>query len=274
MKVDFQHNDTQIDSCMSSTAASTLSLTAVTTTGMYEKPDNNDKNNCNDNDTVIIVPFERHRQEEVVTLFQKGLLSYDFSGNGAWKLVNEWFVADRLSKEMKDVYTGFNMATSKQKQAAAHDTADEAGQNEKVYASFEGLHFMTAIDSTTDKVVGCVGIKRPDQHTLAVLQQQNAEQSDIISRETTTTTCELVRLSVDATCQRRGIGKMLVQAVEDFAKRNGYRRVCLTTLKVLYQSCGYSVVQEEALDYVPALPQEYLSGNKIMSLVYLCKQLD
>lgn len=237
------------------------------------------------------MPFERHRQDEVVTLFQDGLLSYDFRGNDAWKLLNEWFVADRVNKEMKDVYSGFNMAATTpaaSKQAAA---AAACQNNDSDAISFEGLHFMTAIDSLTDKVVGCVGIKRPDQHTLAILQQ-SAEQfytnkeegSDVAAISRETIACELVRLSVDKTYRRRGIGQRLVQAVEHFAKQHGYRCICLCTLQVqtqavvLYQNCGYSLVKEVPLDYsMPNInmPPEYLSGkHKIMSLVYLCKQLD
>jgi GNAT superfamily N-acetyltransferase len=284
MKVDFEQNDTP-SGCFSTATATSISTSSLMTT----TTPSNEKCPDNSGSTIIIVPFERHRQDEVATLFQNGLLSYDFTGNEAWKVVNEWFVADRLSKEMKDVYTGFNMAAD----TAASD-AVASKEQEANTTSFEGgLHFMTAIDSLTDQVVGCVGIKRPDQHTLAVLRQNMPEQQlSVSSKEeaeeksnyneifTTTACCELVRLSVDQTCRRRGIGKRLVHAVEQFAQRHGYRCICLTTLLVqthavaLYQSCGYSITHQEALPS-HVVPQQQQSENiNNVSLVYLCKQLD
>lgn len=76
-----------------------------------------------------------------------------------------------------------------------------------------------------DAVVGCV----------AATPDEKDEQS-----------LELIRMSVDTSIRRRGVGSLLVRQVEEFAKARGFRRVKISTLVTmdaacsLYEKCGYA----------------------------------
>ena len=64
---------------------------------------------------------------------------------------------------------------------------------------------------------------------------------------------ELVRLRVDRSLHRRGIGTALSQAAIDWARDHGYRRMILSTLVTqfpaqgLYRSLGFHIVARSYL---------------------------
>jgi GNAT superfamily N-acetyltransferase len=63
---------------------------------------------------------------------------------------------------------------------------------------------------------------------------------------------ELRRMSVAGSSRRQGIGRRLLETVEEFCRQHGYRRIRLTTVShlqpaiAMYQRCGYQLVGEEA----------------------------
>ena len=67
-------------------------------------------------------------------------------------------------------------------------------------------------------VIGCVGAV-PDEHLEGSL--------------------ELVRMSVDSTIHRRGVGSLLIQQLEKFAKSEGFSKVSLTTLVWMHRACSF-----------------------------------
>ena len=89
-----------------------------------------------------------------------------------------------------------------------------------------GSHFWVA--EHRGEIVGTVGVQRV-----------NAEEA------------ELRRMSVASASRRQGIGRQLLQTVEDFCRGNGYSRVALSTVIHLepavhmYTACGYHPVRQE-----------------------------
>ena len=73
---------------------------------------------------------------------------------------------------------------------------------------------------------------------------------------------ELRRMSVASSSRRQGIGRRLLETVEDFCRRQGYQRIHLTTVSQLqpaiamYQSCGYQLTGEE--DYGKMLVKHFV----------------
>ncbi len=62
--------------------------------------------------------------------------------------------------------------------------------------------------------------------------------------------CEVYWLAVKKKCQGQGIGKKLMKFIEKYAKKNGFRKVCLYTGKNMkltrkfYEKIGYKLVNE------------------------------
>ena len=94
------------------------------------------------------------------------------------------------------------------------------------YMKPPGSHFWVA--ERRGEIVGTVGVQRI-----------NAEEA------------ELRRMSVASDSRRQGIGRRLLQTVEDFCRGNGYSRVALSTVIHLesavrmYLACGYHSVRQE-----------------------------
>lgn len=63
---------------------------------------------------------------------------------------------------------------------------------------------------------------------------------------------ELRRMSVAGGSRRQGIGRQLLETVEDFCRERGYQRIHLTTVSQLqpaiamYQRCGYQQTEQES----------------------------
>jgi GNAT superfamily N-acetyltransferase len=111
--------------------------------------------------------------------------------------------------------------------AAYVDTAirEELGRIPDYYLIREDQGFWVAEENG---VIGMVGI---EQHQPAV--------------------AELRRMTVDAAQRRRGVGRALLAAAEAFCRRQGYRRLILSTSELqrparqLYESSGYRLEREE-----------------------------
>ena len=94
------------------------------------------------------------------------------------------------------------------------------------YMKPPGSHFWVAESNGT--IIGMVGVQRV-----------NAEEA------------ELRRMSVAGDSRRQGIGRRLLQTVEDFCRREGYTRVALSTVIHLepavqmYLASGYQPVRQE-----------------------------
>jgi len=79
------------------------------------------------------------------------------------------------------------------------------------------------VATVNGKVVGMVGIQRRDSHT-----------------------GELRRMGVDINWRRQGIARLLLVTAEEFCRRQGYSRICLSTVTPLepavqmYQASGYT----------------------------------
>ncbi|MGE0792951.1 MAG: GNAT family N-acetyltransferase [Candidatus Woesearchaeota archaeon] len=62
--------------------------------------------------------------------------------------------------------------------------------------------------------------------------------------------CELYWLAVKKKFQKQGIGKKLMEFVESFAKKKGFRKVCLYTdedmigAQKFYKKCGYKLINK------------------------------
>ena len=102
---------------------------------------------------------------------------------------------------------------------------DELSRIDHYYLGRDGQGFWVADEAG---VIGMVGIERHARDT-----------------------AELRRMAVDATHRRRGIGRALLAAAEDFCRRHGYHRIILSTSELqaparrLYESSGYRLVREE-----------------------------
>ena len=87
---------------------------------------------------------------------------------------------------------------------------------------------------------------------------------------------ELVRMSVDSTVRRMGVGSRLIGVLEDWAKDNGYHSVNLYTLgamklaRSLYEKNDYSLVETEKKDVSELLQ---LSEPAVIQLVHYVKRL-
>jgi len=73
--------------------------------------------------------------------------------------------------------------------------------------------------------------------------------------------CEIYWLAVKKKCQEQGIGTKLMRFIEKYAKKNGFRKVCLYTgqnmklTKKFYEKIGYKLVNKFPRYY------GYSSGN-------------
>lgn len=82
--------------------------------------------------------------------------------------------------------------------------------------------------------------------------------------------CEIYWLSVSYKYQGQGIGTKLLQHIEKYAKKQGFRKVCLYTNKVLkktrrfYEKNGYKKVNEF---------QDYYGYGKQRTTVLYCKNI-
>jgi ribosomal protein S18 acetylase RimI-like enzyme len=62
--------------------------------------------------------------------------------------------------------------------------------------------------------------------------------------------CEVYWLAVKKRCQGQGIGRRLMEFIEQYAKKNGFRKVCLYTGKDMitargfYEKIGYKLINE------------------------------
>ena len=62
--------------------------------------------------------------------------------------------------------------------------------------------------------------------------------------------CEIYWLAVKKKCQEQGIGTKLMRFIEKYAKKNGFRKVCLYTgqnmklTKKFYEKIGYKLVNK------------------------------
>jgi len=62
--------------------------------------------------------------------------------------------------------------------------------------------------------------------------------------------CEIYWLAVKKKCQGQGIGTKLMRFIEKYAKKNGFRKVCLYTgqnmklTKKFYEKIGYKLVNK------------------------------
>ena len=94
------------------------------------------------------------------------------------------------------------------------------------YLDPPGSHFWVA--ERSGAIVGMVGVQRV-----------NDEEG------------ELRRMSVAGDSRRQGIGRRLLETVEDFCRGNGYSRIALSTVIHLepavrmYTACGYRPVRQE-----------------------------
>jgi GNAT superfamily N-acetyltransferase len=113
--------------------------------------------------------------------------------------------------------------------AAYVETAirEELGDIEGYYLSREDQGFWLADESGA--VIGMAGIERHAQDA-----------------------AELRRMAVAAAHRRRGVGRALLAAAEEFCARRGYRKVILSTSELqvparrLYETRGYRLVREQA----------------------------
>ena len=107
-----------------------------------------------------------------------------------------------------------------------HSLAADLADIPAHYLNPPGSHFWVA--EHCGEIVGTVGVQRV-----------NAEEA------------ELRRMSVASASRRQGIGRQLLQTVEDFCRGNGYSRVALSTVIHLepavhmYTACGYHPVRQE-----------------------------
>lgn len=96
-----------------------------------------------------------------------------------------------------------------------HSIADDLSRIDDVYFK-PGGHFWVVTDQRDgDRVVGCVGVEK-------------------LSDET----CELRRMSVDPVSRKGGLGTKLVRQVEEFAARNGFRQLILSTGSIMVPAVG------------------------------------
>lgn len=87
---------------------------------------------------------------------------------------------------------------------------------------------------------------------------------------------ELVRMSVDSTVRRMGVGSQLIKVLEDWCKDKRYHFVNLYTLgamslaRGLYEKNGYSLVETEKKDVAELLQ---LSEPAVIDIVHYLKRI-
>jgi len=93
--------------------------------------------------------------------------------------------------------------------------------------------FWVAVDSTTDQLVGCLGIRLHDRKAVRIDEGTwrtgrkctHEECSSMLSCKTAT----IWRLAVHNSIRRQGLGKKLMEVAEAYAKEHGMTRVILYT---------------------------------------------
>ena len=103
------------------------------------------------------------------------------------------------------------------KTSIASDLSDIPGHYFK-----QGGVFLVAESASTGRVVGCVGGQR---------------KADELEKQM----FELRRMSVDPTVQRCGLGRRLIQSLEDELQKVGCRQICLFTTSILVGSAFFCI---------------------------------
>ena len=193
------------------------------------------------NFVIEVKCFEHKYNDAVREIFQRGLTSYGPPESDVFK-VQSWFVNSRLQTDMANIYEYYKCS----KQSEVLSSSETVGDS--LYS------FWIAVDAQTDEVVGCVG-------TIPT------EDSKII---------ELQRMSVRQSHAKLGVGRKLVNKVEEFARSRNVEKITLSTLSVMdralyfYRKCGFEESSRKEVD-VSELGLE-LSSNFI-TIVNFVKSL-
>ena len=177
---------------------------------------------------IEIMPFEPKFQNEVEQLFRDGLSPKTYNYGPTVAGSQNWFVNSKLSKDggdMFDIYKSY-----------INLPENEANSQNKC------KHFWVALDKTSQKVVGHVGVimstYKPDNTLIYHSSELNPSN-----------TCELVRMGVHSEYRGKKIGKRLCETLEKYAKENGIKQMVLSTLekmdlaRFMYEKYGFRLVQ-------------------------------
>jgi putative acetyltransferase len=201
--------------------------------------------------TIRIIPFEKKYQQCVQDLFIECL-------GGAY--------ANRITPAAHAVQKNF-----------VKSKINESGDMYNIYESFmssspsEAKGFYIAIDDR-DRVVGHVGII---PSTYAARHAYIYDEALGLAPENV---CELVRMGVHEDTRGKGVGRLLCEQVETFARSKGMKRIALSTLSEmdlalgLYSKCGYSLVRETELELDKVLGEGH-SFTTAVRVSHLVKDL-
>lgn len=192
----------------------------------------------NGESSIKIRRFERSDQSEVSAFYRKAFSTYTLE-NTIPEVVGlgTWFVNDKLKEggDMNDVSQFYTENEVKRK------------------------CFWVAVDSDTNKIVGCVG----------AIPSTEFEPADYM---------ELVRMGVDPTYRKAKIGSRLLKQVEEWSKEHGCTHVNLSTLDGMlpacgfYKSNGYAIHHTNPLEPEKMVSQEFLAGNTV-NVVHFVKRI-
>jgi GNAT superfamily N-acetyltransferase len=112
-----------------------------------------------------------------------------------------------------------------------HTLETDMADIEKNYLQIPNGHWWVAVSTDDNRVVGHVAalpLSRGDPSYYRDLPEGERDQI-----------CELLRMSVTADVQRKGVGVKLLSTLIDFARQKGYRQIHLTTLTSMNKACAF-----------------------------------
>ena len=101
----------------------------------------------------------------------------------------------------------------------------------KRYLDVPDGHWWVAVSTDDNRIVGQLAVLPLKLGDPSHYAQAAPEERDHI--------CELLRMAIDPSVQRQGLGSRLLSTLIDFVRERGYRQIHLTTLKSMKKACAF-----------------------------------
>ena len=118
----------------------------------------------------------------------------------------------------------------------------------KRYLDVPDGHWWVAVSTDDNRIVGQIAVLPLQVGDPSYYAQAAPEGRDHI--------CELLRMAIDPSVQRQGLGSRLLSTLIDFVRERGYRQIHLTTLKSMKKACAFYEKQGCVKSKIERLPMD------------------
>ena len=123
----------------------------------------------------------------------------------------------------------------------------------KAYLDVPDGHWWVAVSTDDNRIVGHLAVLPLKLGSGSYYAQAAPEERDHI--------CELLRMVIDPSVERQGLGGRLLSTLIDFVRERGYRQIHLTTLKSMKKACAFYDKQGFVKGRIARFPMEELKAD-------------